>query len=68
MSSIRNEEIKKAFIAYMEEHPDERFWQSIRNFSQADFVLVAEYPTKVEDSFELWVKPRDTFHWETLQR
>ena len=35
---VRDENIKKAFIQYLEEHPQERLFQSIRNFSGYPFI------------------------------
>ena len=33
-----NNKTKQAFINYLKEHPEERFWQAIRNFSGYDFI------------------------------
>ena len=30
---------KQEFIKYLEEHPDERLYQAIRNFSDNDFIF-----------------------------
>lgn len=51
---MRSEKTKKAFIKYLEEHPEERFWQAVRNFSGYNFVLVRN-DTET---------PEDTFYWE----
>ncbi len=32
----------KSFIAYCEKHPEERFWQAIRNFSGYAFIYGQE--------------------------
>lgn len=51
---IRDEKTKQLFIEYLEEHPDERFMQAVRNFIGAPFLVVSEVPpTK-----------GDTFYWE----
>lgn len=33
MSKIRDERTRKEFIKYLDEHPDDRFFQAIRNFT-----------------------------------
>jgi len=42
MSKIRDAETKQAFIDYLVDHPEYRFWQAIRNFWGAPYVLVAD--------------------------
>lgn len=59
---IRSEKTKQAFIDYLEEHPDERFWQAVRNFSGYPFILASEQPP-ADLPYQL-----DTFHWEELHR
>lgn len=66
MSKIRSEKTKKAFIKYMEEHPDERFWQSIANFAKVNFVLVSDRFEIDEGIVPRFVNPVDTFNWEGL--
>ena len=51
---IRDEKTKQLFIKYLEEHPDERFMQTVRNFIGVPF-LVASGTTPKEG---------DTFYWE----
>lgn len=51
---IRDGKTKQLFIKYLEEHPDERFMQAVRNFVGAPF-LVATNSTPEEG---------DTFYWE----
>lgn len=45
------------FIRYLVDHPDERFWQAVRNFSGKGFVYVSD---KLTDDPEI----EDTFYWE----
>lgn len=47
----RNSKLLKEFIEYCETHPEERFWQAIRNWSGADKILYEK-----GDSV-------DTFYW-----
>lgn len=51
---IRDEKTKQLFIKYLEEHPDERFMQSVRNFIGAPFLVVSGTIPK----------EGDTFYWE----
>ena len=59
---VRDAKTKAAFEAYMTLHPDERFFQAVRNFtrrylvSDKSFILASEMPPKVDEE--------DTFHWE----
>lgn len=50
----RNSEVLSTFVAYCIAHPDERFWQAIRNFSGKAFVFAGEDPDDLQD----------TFYWE----
>lgn len=45
---------KEEFIKYLEEHPDERFWQAVRNFSGYGFILASNNPNAIL---------LDTFYW-----
>lgn len=51
---IRDGKTKQLFIKYLEEHPDERFMQAVRNFVGVPF-LAATNSTPEEG---------DTFYWE----
>ena len=33
----------ESFIKYCKEHPDERFWQALRNWSEYDFIFGKKY-------------------------
>jgi len=52
----RNEKVLDDFIRYCIMHPEERFWQALRNWSKFSFVFVA---TTHENS-----SLQDTFYWE----
>lgn len=54
---IRSEKTKQEFIKYLEEHPEERFWQAVRNFSNYAFILASDYPPSQEGQI-------DTFYIE----
>ena len=50
----KNEKTLQAFAEYCRAHPEERFWQALRNFSGFAYVGVAE-----DDKMD-WI---DTFHF-----
>jgi hypothetical protein len=53
----RNGKVLQSFVTYCMTHPDERFWQALRNWSGAVFIR-AWRQTGLEDEGE------DTFYWE----
>lgn len=65
---VRDAKTKAAFEAYMTMHPDERFFQAVRNFTRRylntkgagvdkPFILASDLPPKA-------LYEEDTFHWE----
>ena len=58
--NIRSEKTKKAFIKYLKENPDERFWQAVRNFSKYDFIVGVNRPIDEPDEVT------DLFYQEEL--
>lgn len=53
----RNSEALQSFVDYCAHHPDERFWQALRNWSGQSFILASDRePTATH--------LRDTFGWE----
>ncbi len=56
MDEIRSAETKEAFIKYLADHPEERLWQAVRNFSGYSFILASDI-LPVEGQL-------DTFYWE----
>ena len=57
MRQPRSNATKQAFIKYMEENPDERFWQAVRNFSGYAFIIASDIPPDSPSQ-------EDTFYWE----
>ena len=54
---IKDKETKDGFIKYLKEHPEERFWQALRNWACIPFILASndlEGKTAV-----------DTYYWES---
>lgn len=64
----RNALVLASFEAYCLEHPEYRFWQALRNWSQQNYILVC--PNHPEDwNYEnnltsLQRDLKDTFYWE----
>lgn len=54
----RNTKTRAAFNAYCEAHPQERFWQALRNWSGFDFIYASQEIVRVDEA------PIDTFNWE----
>lgn len=59
MTKTRNSELLASFVAYCEAHPDQRFWQALRNWCGWGFVVVFNVfaPEEHEEG-------TDTFYWE----
>ena len=60
---ISDQKTKDAFMKYVNLHPEQRFWQSIRNFFEADMVAIGTFIQDKEGNY----KPgeyRDTFYIE----
>ena len=57
-TETRNSEVRASFVRYCEQHPDERFWQALRNWSGHEYVLVQDWYRNP------WAVTIDTFAWE----
>ncbi len=44
-------ELLDSFTQYVEAHPEERFWQALRNWSRYPFVFVGKRPDALEDTY-----------------
>ena len=51
---MKSQKLLESFVTYCQEHPGERFWQALRNWSKWSFVAVSNDLTG-------WC---DTFFWE----
>lgn len=58
----KNKTTLDSFIAYCKEHPEDRFWQALRNWSRWKFILVSNAPYYELDFTDGSL--RDTFYWE----
>lgn len=60
----RNSKLLNEFVEYCMKHPDGRFWQALRNWSEQSFVFVGA-PVIDKQGDIVWpVGLADTFHWE----
>lgn len=60
-ANMRSQPTLDEFVKYCQEHPEERFWQALRNWSKAGSVLWWDQPSF--DTSNL-TKAQDTFYWE----
>ena len=51
----KNKKLLDSFVAYCQQHPEERFWQALRNWSGHNFIFVSQF---------LKIGVQDTFYWE----
>lgn len=58
VGNVRSEKTKKAFIKYLKEHPEERFWLAVRNFSGYGFISAKDIDADGD------ISGGDTFYWE----
>jgi len=58
---MKSKKLLDEFTKYAEEHPEERFWQVLRNFSGYPFIYAG---TDKPDKLPEWLT--DTFYWEYL--
>jgi hypothetical protein len=50
----QNQDLLREFVEYCEQHPEQRFWQALRNWSDASFIFL-----KMPDESA----SRDTFYF-----
>lgn len=56
----KNTEVLADFLNYCNQHPEQRFWQALRNWSGFQYLYKAEYHAP----HYLDVTYTDTFYWE----
>ena len=59
---LRSGEVLMDFIDYCLEHPQERFWQALRNFANVPFILISDGNIKGDNIIGGELK--DTFYFE----
>lgn len=55
-NETKNSKILGSFSAYCKSHPDQRFWQALRNWSGFNFIYASMKA--------LGGEVQDTFHWD----
>lgn len=60
MRRSKNNKTLVDFIAYCQTHPEERFWQALRNWSGHKFVYVADASVP---EYQVGTDLTDTFYW-----
>ena len=46
-----NHKILQDFALYCLEHPEERFWQALRNWAKVGYIYSGDNPNKLKDTF-----------------
>lgn len=57
----KNRDLLIDFTQYCANHPDERFWQALRNWAEVDAIYIQNY---LEPKENLEFKSTDTFYFE----
>lgn len=67
MDKTRNSELLASFSDYCKAHPDQRFWQAIRNWSGEPYIVSGSTPPvlmKARGQDKEVDALVDTFYWE----
>ena len=59
---VRSRDTLLDFVRYCEDHPQERFWQALRNWAEVDFILFSNFAPHDFGKEGGWLK--DTFYRE----
>jgi len=59
MSEMKSEKALDSFCGYCVTHPEERFWQALRNWSGAAFILAVS--NRYNSESNIIVRNHDTF-------
>lgn len=61
---IKNKARLESFVTYCNEHPKERFWQALRNWSEYNFIYGSETLYIRDEAGDHVPKLEDTFYKE----
>ena len=61
----KNQELLKDFTKYAKAHPDERFYQALRNWMEVDQLCVLEAFENIQTGIVDEMNYVDTFYWTT---
>ena len=68
-NAMKSRPMLESFVAHCQAHPEERFWQALRNWSGWGFIFVSnETSYSAEFSVATRAKLIDTFYWEDKQK
>lgn len=56
----KKEDLFKEFQEYHKKHPNERFWQALKNWCKVNKIYIEKYDKKVDDFIA-----EDTFYFES---
>lgn len=59
MKETRNSVTLRDFMNYCKAHPEERFWQALRNWAGYNFILASN-----SSYIGMTAPTQDTFYWE----
>jgi hypothetical protein len=63
-SITKNSVLAENFKMYCDLHPDERFYQALKNWSGAQFILTAQSVTIESGKKDVYNDVEDTYNWE----
>jgi hypothetical protein len=61
--SLKSRKELSSFILYCQNHPEERFWQALRNWSEYPAILTGKASKSVMSGFG-YEADKDTFYFE----
>lgn len=61
MKPNKQQKLLQDFTKYCLKHPEERFWQALRNWLKVDYILVAKLSLNEKDR---WEDEEDTYYWQ----
>lgn len=65
--ATRNSRVLASFVQYCQDHPDQRFWQALTNWSGWGYVLLTNervFGNKAGDLHRAVIEYKDPYHWE----
>jgi hypothetical protein len=61
---MTNQKQLESFTAYCKANPNERFWQALRNWSEASCIMYRSLESVDDKTGNLTFKDEDSFYWE----
>lgn len=60
----KNRDTLASFIAYCVSNPEQRFWQALRNWAGAGYILTSQHAVMHLPTGGFMNEVQDTFYWE----